>query len=118
MTKGLGTTINDLMQEIDEKHVISILFDGPRKNELFIALTEDFSKAVREYRKARTGTDSPMLEFCGKIIESKIQVIAAIGGFMFMQEFHNFLYQYRKYENLNLASAFNWYADGIGGWCR
>jgi hypothetical protein len=59
-----------------------------------------------------------MTKVIGYKIGRRIQVIAAIGGFKFMQEFHDFLCQYRKYENLNLARAFDWYADGIGGWCR
>lgn len=56
-------------------------------------------------------------EYWGKILSSKIEVIACIGGFELMQEFMNYLSVYKK-DNLNLASAFDYHADGIGGWCR
>lgn len=57
-------------------------------------------------------------EYWGNILKAKIEVIAQIGGFEMMQDFHRYLYGYLKNDELNLYSAFDYYADGIGGWCR
>lgn len=70
-----------------------------------LTTSKDYIKLTRE-------------EFWIEILKAKIQVIACIGGFKLMQEFHTFLYDYPGDNNLNLASAFDYYADGIGGWCR
>lgn len=59
-------------------------------------------------------------------MRSKIEVIGAFGGMKFMYDFLDFLYEHtpeltlieNKYSNLDLSSAFDWYSDGICGWCR
>lgn len=57
-------------------------------------------------------------EYWQNILQAKIEVISKIGGFEMMQEFHRYLYKHSKNEELNLYSAFDYFADGIGGWCR
>jgi hypothetical protein len=61
------------------------------------------------------------LEYWEFTLKSKIEVIGAIGGFEFMQEFSRYLREIDYIsddDSLLLESAFSWYADGICGWCR
>lgn len=70
-----------------------------------LTTSKDYIKITRE-------------EYWQKILQAKIEVISKIGGFEMMQEFHRYLYSHPENDNLNLYSAFDYYADGIGGWCR
>lgn len=56
------------------------------------------------------------VEYWEKILEAKIEVISRIGGFNMMQEFSDYLYNHQKDNELKLYNAFNYFADGIGGW--
>lgn len=109
------------------------------KEAMFKAIASDFKKAVKEYRAARrdeeleedyikcierrgsqyTSKDfvkMTRVEYWIDIIKSKIEVIAAIGGFDMMQEFSYYLSDVDSGE-LMLESAFSYLADGICGWC-
>lgn len=107
-------------------------------------LADDFVKVVREYRKARDEEEIieedhlkaydrrkslhdskdyvklTRIEYWENIIESKIKVIAAIGGNKLMAEFCMYLEEYEeKYcgeEGLYLVSCFDAKANGICGW--
>lgn len=57
-------------------------------------------------------------EYWQQIIKSKIEVIACIGGLEMMQEFSTYLYNHALDDKLKLYNAFDYYADGIGGWCK
>ena len=67
-----------------------------------INTSKDYIKLTRE-------------EYWQNIIISKIEVIAAIGGFKMMSDFYDCLKTIDT-DNLGLCSAFSWYADGICGW--
>lgn len=106
-------------------------------------LADDFVKAVCEYKKAQE--DQEMLsestlevikrrmslhdsknyvkltrsKYWQDIIQSKIEVIGAIGGNNLMKEFCEYLEEYEeKYcdKKLNLVSCFDSNANGICGW--
>lgn len=104
------------------------------KKELFEELSKDFEKAVREYRKAKEQSECTSgrldaevnedymnltrKEYREQILKAKIEVIACIGGFKMMQEFCGYLYERQEEEWINTYSAFDYFADGIGGWIR
>ena len=73
-----------------------------RKNS--INTSKDYIKLTRE-------------EYWKNIIISKIEVIAAIGGFNMMSDFYDYLKTIDT-DELLLCSAFSWHADGIDGWCN
>jgi predicted ATPase len=116
------------------------------KDELFVALGEDLISVVKELRKAQkdtiirdNDTDEEFLdyryriaeltkskeyikltrvEYWEEILKSKIRTISTIGGFKMMQDFYDYIYNHELDDELKLARAFDYYADGIGGWCR
>lgn len=107
-------------------------------------LADNFVAVVREYRKARDEEERieedtieeygrrkllhnskdyiklTRTEYWRDIIESKIQVIGAIGGNKLMKEFCMYLEDYEKEycneEELFLVSCFDANANGICGW--
>ncbi len=70
-----------------------------------LTTSKDYIKITRE-------------EYWQNILQAKIEVISKIGGFEMMQEFHKYLYEHPNNDALSLYSAFDYFADGIGGWCR
>lgn len=85
--------------ESEEKY-----YDEIEKRRNSINTSKDYIKLTRE-------------EYWQNIIISKIEVIAAIGGFELMEEFSLYLREVDNNELL-LENAFVYYADGICGWCR
>lgn len=107
-------------------------------------LADDFVDVVKEYRRARDQEERieednlkaydrrkslhdsknyvklTRVEYWGNIIESKIKVIAVIGGNKLMRDFCMYLEEYEeKYcseEGLYLVSCFDSRANGICGW--
>lgn len=78
---------------------------------------EEYKTRIKALSSSKDYISLTRQEYWEQILEAKIQVIAAIGGLKLMQDFCTYLYNH-SIEDLNMYSAFDCFADGIGGWCR
>lgn len=115
LAKDFANAVKEYRKASDDSEIIKSRFLSDEESD------KEYLKYQSRINGLTTSKDYISLtreEYWQEIIKTKIEVIAAIGGFKFMQEFHNFLYECNEYDELRLSTAFDYYADGICGWCR
>lgn len=122
-----------LMQRLADDFQIAVknYRKAKRENEIYDPkftywTEEEEEKYYEEERKRRNTINTSegyikitRVEYWENVLKSKIEVINAIGGFKFMQDFSYFLREIdikAGEECLSLESAFCWHAEGIGHW--
>lgn len=76
-----------------------------------------YDKRIEALKTSKDYISLTREEYWQQILKAKIEVIASIDGFKMMQDFCTYLCNIPD-DDLNLYSAFDYYADGIKGWCR
>jgi|GEM_PF-2982332 len=79
---------------------------------------EEHEKRMHSLTSSKDYINITRKEYWENILKAKIEVIEKIGGFKMMQEFDTYLYNHPKDDELKLYNAFDYLADGVGGWCR
>lgn len=78
---------------------------------------EEYEKRISTLTNSKDYVKLQRDEYWQQIITAKIQVISKL-GFKTMQEFCTYLYNRPENDELDMYSAFDYLADGIGGWWR
>lgn len=115
LTEDFAQAVSEYRKAKRESEINKPMFASEEEEE------QDYKKYQDRMKSLTTSKDYIKItreEYWQNILKAKIEVISKVGGFGMMQEFHRYLYNHPKNNELSLYSAFDYYADGIGGWCR